>query len=153
MLRMASQFVFSSDQRSISVELAIGPVPAEGADASATPRQPLRVRVHSEVADAFDISDHWLRDDARALRGQLRDVLVRALELALPRLRGTPAPADAVQRTHRFRLGADSVYVRGVLARIDCRDVQVDALEGHLVSLPTSAMRGPAAMPPDCPRP
>lgn len=151
-LRMAVQFVFASDQRSIRADLVIGPVPAEGADASATRPKPVRVWVHSAVADAFDISDHWLRDNAHVLRERLREVLVRALELAVVRLRGAHSPTDTNPRTHRFRLGADPLYVRGVLAHLDCREVHVDALEGHLVVLPTSALLGPAVPPQDCPR-
>lgn len=160
-LQLAPRFVFSLDQRSVSVDALVGRPPPPGQDGSAaapadaaTAAGVLRVKVHTAAADAFDIGDHWLRDGARTLRGTFTALLVSALEIAAPRLGQPPAApaAGARQRTFRFRLGSENLFVRGHLVQASCEQVLVDSIEGHLVAAPAAALRDKELLPADCPR-
>lgn len=153
-VHVAPRFVFAADQRSVFVDASVGfgaltPEAAQQPDAR---QQALRVQVHSAAAgDAFDITEHWLKDDAAALRQTLAALVVTAVDIASARQRGSlSVPADAPQRTYRFRAGAESTYIRGRLIEATCSRVLLEALQGHWVAVPASSLRDAHLLPAEC---
>lgn len=163
-LQLAPRFVFATDQRSVSVDTVIGQLPPGGEPGAASAPaqgvaaagvQALRVRVHSAAADALDIGDHWLKDGAGVLRSTFAGLLASALEIAAPRLAVAPAAGPATparQRTFRFRLGGESLFVRGSLLQAGCEQVLVQSIEGLLVAAPAAALRDQELLPAECRR-
>lgn len=152
-MHVAPTFVFAADQRSVHVDAAVG-FGALGPQAPAGPdakRRALRIQVHSAAGEGFDITDHWLKDDAQMLRGTLAALVLTAVDIAAARQRGTLAvPADAPQRTYRFRAGAENTYVRGRLVEATCSHVLLEALQGHWVAMPASSARDQDLVPGHC---
>lgn len=152
-MHVAPKFVFAADQRSVHVDAAIGfgaltPGAAEAPDAR---QRASRVLVHSAAGEGFDITDHWLKDDAQELRRTLAALVLTAVEIAAARQQGAKAvPADAVQRTYRFRAGAENTYIRGKLVEATCAHVLLEALQGHWVALPASSVRDQELLPSSC---
>lgn len=156
-LQWAPRFVFAADQRSISVDMFIGRLPRAVPGDASTARTDqdgtaLRVQVYSAAADAFDIGDHWLKDGASALRGTLAALLVKALDVALPRLSRREPESLAQQRTYRFRLGAESLFIRGTLLTATCEQLVLHSIEGAIVAAPAAALRDKHLLPSECPR-
>lgn len=150
-VHVAPTFVFSANQRSVSVDAAVG----FGVLDSATPearRQALRVHVHSGASEALDIADHWLRDDAKELRGTLSALVLSAVEIAAARKDAPSAGAETPERTYRFRNGPENVYIRGKLIDAGCTHVLLQALQGYLVAMPSAAVRDRELLPERCRR-
>lgn len=149
-VHVAPKFVFSFDQRTVHADALIGFGELDASVPEAH-RQAMRVMVHSAASDAFDITDHWLRDDAKALRQTMAQLLLSAVDLAAARQRGELAvPGDASARTFRFRLGSENTYVRGKLIRATCSHVLLEALQGHWVLKPSDHLRDRTLLPAEC---
>jgi hypothetical protein len=151
-LRIAPRIVFAADQRSISVETAVG----LGGSAD-NPERAMRVIVHSlPETTNLDISEHWLRDDARALRSTLAALVATAARTGVQALQAvspaTPpgAPAGTPQQTFRFRLAAENLYLRGTLVEADCEQVVVDTLLATRVVVPAATLRDRGLLPARC---
>ncbi|MEN9626804.1 MAG: hypothetical protein RJA10_30 [Pseudomonadota bacterium] len=148
-VRIAPVFVFATDQRSVHVDATVG-FGEPSADTKGPDKRVVRVVVHSAANDSFDISDYWLRDGARSLRSTLASLVAEAIDVAHSRFSAAVAPAQGRQRTVRLRLGAESIFVRGVVAASDCNRVIVDTLEGHLMVVPAGALRDRDLLPERC---
>ncbi|NRF69016.1 hypothetical protein HLB44_18645 [Aquincola sp. S2] len=144
-VHVAPKFVFATDQRSVHVDALIGF--GAGLPEAAPARQAIRMLAFSMADDSLDISEHWLKDGARALRSVFSGLLLTALEMAARR----PAvPAGAAQQTFRLRLAAETVYVRGALAAADCEHALIHDLQGHWVVAPMAALGERAPLPEGC---
>jgi hypothetical protein len=148
-------FVFASDQRSVHIDALIGlgdPVIGEDAMAAAiTSGRAVRVQVHSKADNSLDIGEFWLKDRGTALRTTFAELLVAALETAARRLdQGAPRANDGQQRTWRFRLGSESVFIRGAFVEASCDHVLIDSVRGLLVRMPAVAFREKDRLPAHC---
>ncbi len=148
-VHLAPRFVFAADQRSISVDMVVGIGALHEAAADKAGRA-LRIQVHSAADDSFDISEHWLADNAKALRETFAALVFKAVDIGRRRLQGQLAAGTGAQRTFRFRLGAENIYVRGTLAEADCERTLVDTLQGHLLAALSVALRDRDLLPARC---
>ncbi len=146
-------FVFSADQRSVHIDALIGLGDSVGGEddiaAALTSGRAARIQVYSKADDSLDIGEFWLKDRGTALRTTFAELLVAALEAVARRLEQGARTNDEQQRTWRFRLGGESIFIRGALVEASCDHILIDSL-GGLVRMPAAAFREKDRLPAHC---
>ena len=141
LVEYAPVFLMNQDRRALVLDNVVS-IRRAAAPGEAGYRNTIRVVSLPRPAD--DVDAYWGFDHSANLQAESARLLALSFDVALAEARRTPSPSGSapIQRTLRYRLGADERMERAELLVQSCERVVMRTLRGWVLSVP--AAKAPA---------